>query len=67
MNHPEDPTLGELEREGKIHPELALLYGRILGGDWRQCRLSRAIEAIVHEARSDRHGESGKPGAHHAA
>jgi len=52
MDYPEDPTLGELERQGKIHPDLALLYGRILGGEWRNRRLSEAVEAVIQEGRN---------------
>ncbi len=57
MEYPEDPTLGELERDGNIDPDLALLYSRVLGGDWRNSRLSEAVEAVIRESRraDDRH------------
>jgi hypothetical protein len=56
MSDAHDPTLGELERAGQIGSSLALLYGRLLGGSWRECRVSAAHEAIAYERYRHEHG-----------
>lgn len=65
MEPPHDPTLGELDRQGMIHPDLAELYTRILGDDWRGCRLGVAIEAIIDRSSEaeDRHTTTSRPDA----
>jgi len=67
MDFPEDPTLGELDSRGRLHPELALLFSRLLGGDWRARRLSEAGDAVVNRGRENlvRHTAAG--GANDAA
>jgi len=52
----DDGTLGELERDGRIGNALALLYGRLLGSGWRECRVSAAHEAIAYERYRHEHG-----------
>jgi hypothetical protein len=56
MTDSDDPTLGELERDGQIGNALALLYGRLLGGRWRECRISAAREAVAYERYRHEHG-----------
>lgn len=46
-----EPTLGDLEREGRITTFMALVYGRILGGNWRQRRATDAEHAATDEVR----------------
>ena len=43
----EDPALGELEDDGKLTVDMVLYYSVVLGGGWRQKRLSELHQAIA--------------------